>query len=64
MPIFAIPFPPIDPVFLHLGPVEIHWYGLAYVAGILFGWWYARRLVSNERLWGNRQSPISPADLD
>ena len=64
MPIFAIPFPPIDPVFLHLGPVEIHWYGLAYVAGILFGWWYARRLVSNESLWGNRQSPISPADLD
>ncbi len=31
-------FPNIDPVAIHLGPLAIHWYGLAYVAGIL-GWW-------------------------
>ena len=28
-------FPAIDPVALQLGPVEIKWYGLAYVAGAL-----------------------------
>ncbi len=42
----------------------MHWYGLAYVAGILLGWLYARRLVSNPALWKNDQSPITHAHLD
>ncbi len=63
MPFLAIAFPRIDPVALQIGPLAVHWYGLAYVIGILFGWWYARRLASNERLWGGR-SPISAADID
>ena len=63
MPLFAIPFPQIDPVMLEIGPFAIHWYGVAYVAGILFGWWYGRRLVSSERLWGGKP-PFSPDDLD
>jgi phosphatidylglycerol:prolipoprotein diacylglycerol transferase len=33
-----MPFPSIDPVAFYLGPFPVHWYGLAYVAGIL-GWW-------------------------
>ena len=33
-----IPFPPIDPVALQLGPVAIRWYGLAYLVGIVAGW--------------------------
>jgi|GEM_PF-367003 len=37
----------IDPVF-HLGPLAIHWYGVAYVVGISLGLWailrYAKRL--------------------
>lgn len=33
-----MPFPHIDPIAFHLGPFAIHWYGLAYVVGIL-GWW-------------------------
>jgi len=64
MPLFAIPFPMIDPVMLRLGPLAIHWYGVAYVVGITFGWWYARRLVSNALLWGGRPSPIKVADID
>jgi phosphatidylglycerol:prolipoprotein diacylglycerol transferase len=63
MPLLAIPFPMIDPVMLHVGPLAIHWYGVAYVVGIVFGWWYARRLVSNERLWGG-PSPITIQDID
>ncbi len=31
-------FPNIDPVAVHLGPLAIRWYGLAYVAGFLAGW--------------------------
>jgi phosphatidylglycerol---prolipoprotein diacylglyceryl transferase len=60
---FSIAFPPIDPVLLQLGPLAIHWYGLAYIAGILFGWWYARRLAGNAALWPG-PPPISPADVD
>ncbi|HLJ66783.1 MAG TPA: prolipoprotein diacylglyceryl transferase [Chloroflexota bacterium] len=27
----------LDPVLFHLGPLSVHWYGLAYVAGIVAG---------------------------
>lgn len=57
MPVFAIPFPVIDPVALQLGPLSVKWYGLAYVAGLLGGWWYSRRLVSAEGLWGGLPRP-------
>ena len=32
-------FPAIDPVALQVGPLAIHWYGLAYLVGIASGWW-------------------------
>ena len=60
----AIAHPQIDPVLLSLGPLQVHWYGVAYVVGILFGWWYARKLVSTDRLWGKSGSPIAVNDID
>ena len=60
----ALAFPAIDPVLLRLGPLEIHWYGVAYVAGILLGWWYAKKLVSTPRLWPDGASPIAPREID
>ena len=60
----AFIFPEIDPVAIQLGPLAVRWYGLAYLAGILIGWRYARRLVQNERLWGARASPMRAADID
>lgn len=57
--LFAITYPDIDPVLLQIGPLAIRWYALAYIFGILFGWWYSRKLVSNDRLWGPGGSPIS-----
>jgi phosphatidylglycerol:prolipoprotein diacylglycerol transferase len=44
--LFAIPFPMIDPVLVEIGPLVIRWYALAYIVGILAGWWLARRLVA------------------
>lgn len=35
---FAWKFPDIDPVALAVGPLEIRWYALAYLAGFLLGW--------------------------
>lgn len=36
MPIFTITFPAIDPVFIHLGPIEIRWYALGYIFGLVY----------------------------
>ncbi len=32
-------FPNIDPVAVHIGSFGIRWYSLAYMTGILLGWW-------------------------
>lgn len=36
----------LSPVALALGPLVIRWYSLAYIAGILIGWWYMLRLIA------------------
>ena len=64
LPLAALPFPKIDPVLVQIGPLAIHWYGLGYIVGILFVWWYARRLAANELLWLPGQSRPKPDDLD
>ena len=64
LPMAALAFPEIDPVILRIGPVAIHWYGLGYVVGILFAWWYSKRIVSTPRLWGAGGAPIRPEHLD
>jgi phosphatidylglycerol:prolipoprotein diacylglycerol transferase len=40
MPLFAIPFPAIDPVAVAIGPFVVRWYALAYIVGLLLGWRY------------------------
>jgi phosphatidylglycerol:prolipoprotein diacylglycerol transferase len=64
LPLAALPFPNIDPVLVEIGPLAIHWYGVGYIVGILFAWWYAKRLVTNARLWPERVMPMRPEDLD
>ena len=51
-----IPFPDISPFVFP--PIEINgteyglrWYALAYIAGILFGWWIILRAIRTPRLW-------------
>jgi phosphatidylglycerol:prolipoprotein diacylglycerol transferase len=39
-------FPIIDPVAIHLGPLAVRWYALAYVVGIVLGTRYAIFLAS------------------
>lgn len=36
----------LDPVALDLGFFQLKWYSLAYIAGILIGWWYLLRLLT------------------
>ncbi|MCW8835157.1 MAG: prolipoprotein diacylglyceryl transferase [Rhodospirillales bacterium] len=42
---FVLPFPNIDPILLSVGPLAIRWYALAYIAGLLLGWQYMKRLA-------------------
>ncbi|GJE77610.1 prolipoprotein diacylglyceryl transferase [Methylorubrum suomiense] len=62
-PILALPFPAIDPVAVSLGPIEIKWYALSYIVGLIGGWFYARRLVQADSLWGVTTRPSLP-DID
>lgn len=34
--------PNIDPIAIHLGPIAVHWYGLAYLAAFMSAWLLAR----------------------
>jgi phosphatidylglycerol:prolipoprotein diacylglycerol transferase len=45
MPLFAIPFPTVDPVAIAIGPFAIRWYALAYIASLLIGWRYCLALA-------------------
>ncbi|MBB4198505.1 prolipoprotein diacylglyceryl transferase [Rhodoblastus sphagnicola] len=63
MPLFVMPYPIIDPVMVHLGPLPIRWYALSYIVSLVFGWLIARRLVGREALWGGIARP-SAQSLD
>jgi phosphatidylglycerol:prolipoprotein diacylglycerol transferase len=56
-------FPIIDPIAIAIGPIAIRWYALAYVAGLLGGWFYAKRLAARAELWGPLRRP-KPTDVD
>ena len=34
-----------NPVFINLGFIEIKWYSMAYILGILVGWWLAKKIL-------------------
>ncbi|RUO29821.1 prolipoprotein diacylglyceryl transferase [Aliidiomarina sedimenti] len=40
--------PGFDPIFFSVGPLDVRWYGLMYLVGLAFAWW-----------WGNRQADRS-----
>jgi phosphatidylglycerol---prolipoprotein diacylglyceryl transferase len=63
MPLFLLPFPAINPVLVQLGPLAIRWYALAYIAGLLAGWWLIRRAVASDALWGGLKRP-TPDSID
>jgi phosphatidylglycerol---prolipoprotein diacylglyceryl transferase len=35
----------LDPILVAVGPLAIRWYSLAYIVGILLGWWYMLKLI-------------------
>jgi phosphatidylglycerol---prolipoprotein diacylglyceryl transferase len=56
-------FPHIDPVLISIGPLAVRWYALAYIVGIIAGWFYARAIIASPKLWGG-PAPLTVADYD
>ena len=52
----------IDPIALKVGPLEIRWYGLAYLAGILLGLYYAKWIIANYKKKNNLSISINNID--
>ncbi len=47
---FSIVFPPISPVFISIGPLDIRYYSLAYIIGVLVGLFYIKQLNKKSKL--------------
>ena len=58
----AIQFPAFDPVAIDLGFFQIRWYALAYIGGLLLGWWYLRRLLADK--WWPHGPPMTKAQAE
>jgi phosphatidylglycerol:prolipoprotein diacylglycerol transferase len=59
----VLPYPHINPVLVSIGPFAVRWYALAYIFGIIVGWFYARAIIASPKLWGG-PAPISLIDFD
>jgi phosphatidylglycerol---prolipoprotein diacylglyceryl transferase len=49
-----LPYPHIDPVLLHIwGPLEIRWYAISYIVGIMLAQWGILRALRRKTLWAH-----------
>jgi phosphatidylglycerol---prolipoprotein diacylglyceryl transferase len=60
----ALSLPDLKPEAFWLGPFPVRWYGLAYIAGLLFAGWYMKRLVSSPRLWAGKTPTMTRPQVD
>lgn len=56
----GLSFPNIDPIAFSIGPLQIHWYALAYLTGFMGGWAYAVFLLKKY----GQSSPFKPAMVE
>jgi len=54
----VLDYPQIDPEIFRVGPFALRWYSLAYVAGIVLGWWWLGRFTRKH------QAPFTSRDVD
>jgi phosphatidylglycerol:prolipoprotein diacylglycerol transferase len=59
MTMLAMTFPDFNPVAIEIGPFMVKWYGLAYMAGLILGWLYIRRLLAEATLWPRNSAPFA-----
>ncbi len=62
-----IPFPDISPNLFEVEvfgfTLALRWYALAYIVGLMFGWWIVLRAVRTPRLWSG-SAPMTPDQVE
>tara|TARA_Y100000590_G_scaffold310237_1_gene350534 strand:- start:265 stop:1074 length:810 start_codon:yes stop_codon:yes gene_type:complete len=53
-----------DPVFIDLGFLQIRWYSLAYIGGIILGWVYANKIIKKINFKAPNFKFIKSNDID
>jgi len=48
-------YPKIDPVAIHLGPLQVHWYGIMYLIGFSAAWWLGKSRADRSPDWNAEQ---------
>ena len=65
---FAIPFPDISPVLVEIPlgftSLPIRWYALAYIAGVIAGYYIFRALRARARLWAGDTPPLTRPQME
>lgn len=49
----------LDPIAFSLGPLKVHWYGIAYAVAFVLAWWLARLRIRAGRLPGVNREGLS-----
>jgi phosphatidylglycerol:prolipoprotein diacylglycerol transferase len=60
----ALTFPNIDPIIFEIGPFALRWYSLAYIIGLIIGWWSLARMMENKDIWGALGMPTDKQTID
>ena len=64
----ALPFPEISPEIFSISlfgmSFALRWYALAYIVGILIGWWIARRAIARPTLWRENTAPLTRDQIE
>ncbi|MCB1517609.1 MAG: prolipoprotein diacylglyceryl transferase [Hyphomicrobiaceae bacterium] len=56
-------FPLIDPIAFSVGPLNVHWYALAYLGGVALGVLYGLLLLRSRPLWPDATPPFTAAQF-
>lgn len=52
----GLAYPEISPIIFSIGPLAVRWYSMAYLAGILIGWWLVLRRNEKYQLGLTKQN--------
>ena len=52
----------LDPVLLNLGFLQIRWYSLAYILGIIIGWWLGKKIIRHLKFSKNLKFDLNDFD--
>ncbi len=52
----------LEPILIDFGFLALRWYSLAYIIGILIGWWYGKKIITNITL--KKENKFNLKDFD